>query len=43
MPGLALALATVGVAAVTGFGLLLAEDRGMSAGALVWPAFGAGL
>ena len=42
-PGLALALASVGVAAVTGFALLLAEDRGISGGALVWPAFGAGL
>lgn len=43
LPGLALALASVGVAAITGFGLLLAEHRGMSAGALVWPAFGAGM
>jgi MFS family permease len=42
-PGLALALASVGVAAVTGFALLLAEDRDISGGALVWPAFGAGL
>ena len=41
-PGLALALASVGVAAVTGFGLLLAEDRDISGGALVWPAFAAG-
>jgi MFS family permease len=43
LPALALVLSSVGVTAVTGFALLLADSRDIDGGALVWPAFGVGI